>query len=91
MKLSFRKWLVLASLAFCALPAVPQQDGAKAAAASTQVAMAADASRETAGRTSAPAAAAQETVKAVGEPSSYTLMLAGLALIGLMLLRRRQD
>ena len=84
--------MVFASLAFSVLPAVPQEDGAKAAAAPTQVAMAADTSRDSAGRTSTPARAAQEPTKATtGEPSTYGLMLAGLALIGLMLLRRRHD
>jgi hypothetical protein len=88
MKFSFRKSLVLVSLAFSVLPAVTQEDSAKAAAP-THVAMAADTSRESAARTAAPKRAAQEPVMAVGEPSTYVLMLAGLALIGLMLLRRR--
>jgi hypothetical protein len=90
MKFSFRKLLVLVSLAFSVLPAVTQEDSARAAAP-THVAMAADTSRESAARSNTPSRAAQEPTVAVGEPSTYVLMLAGLALIGLMLLRRRND
>ncbi len=90
MKFSFRKLLVLVSLAVSVVPAVTQEDRARAAAP-THVAMAADTSRESARRTDTSARAAQEPVVAVGEPSTYVLMLAGLALIGLMLLRRRND
>lgn len=103
MKLSLTTWSVLAMSTLSVLPAAAQGDGAAASQEATRTAFVQmnpetrlgavavtrprDESRTARERSAAPPPAE----KAAVEPSTLGMMLAGLALIGLMLLRRRHD
>jgi hypothetical protein len=102
MKLSLTTWSVLAMSTLSVLPAAAQGDRVAAAEEPTRTAfvqMSAEPrlagtvvrSEPRAGSGGERAAAPPPAEKASVEPSTVGLMLAGLALIGLMLLRRRHD